>query len=73
MEHHDEYKLAKQNLPDIADLVSRKTIVYDHSAKASDYKFSKEFKLKTIDINEMPIFLRQNVDRYSEWFDFDKQ
>ncbi len=73
MEHHDEYKLAKQNLPDIADLVSRKTIVYDHSAKASDYKFSKEFKLKTIDINEMPVFLKQNVDRYSEWFDFDKQ
>jgi len=72
MEHHDEYKLAKKNLPDIVDLVSRKTIVYDHNAKASDYKFSKEFKLKTIDIDEMPVFLKENVDKYSEWFDLDK-
>ena len=72
MEHHDEYKLAKKNLPDIADLVSRKTIVYDHNAKASDYKFSKEFKLKTVDIDEMPVFLKQNADKYSKWFDLDK-
>ena len=71
MEHHDEYKLAKKNLPDIADLVSRKTIVYDHSAKATDYKFSKEFKLKTIPLDNMPIFLKQNADKYSEWFDLD--
>lgn len=72
MEHHDEYQLAKKSLPNIADLVSRKTIVYDHKAKASDYKFSKEFKLKTITLDDMPSFLKQNVDKYSEWFDLDK-
>lgn len=72
MEHHDEYKLAKKSLPDITDLVSRKTIVYDHKAKASDYKFSKEFKLKTITFDDMPFFLKHNVDKYSEWFDLDK-
>ena len=71
-EHHDEYKLAKEKLPDIADLIRRKTIVYDFGAKTTDYKFSKEFKLKTVPIDFMPSFLKQNVNKYTEWFDLDK-
>jgi len=68
-EHHDEYKLAKKNLPNIADLVKRKSIIYDHKVKSRDYKFSKEFKLKTLPIDHMPLFLKENIDKYSEWFD----
>jgi len=71
-EHHDEYKLARDKLPKISDLIKRKAIVYDHKAKSSDYKFSKEFKLKTIGIDYMPVFLKKNVDKYNEWFDFEK-
>ena len=52
--------------------MKRKTIIYDHKAKSSDYKFSKEFKLKTLSMNHMPLFLKQNVNKYSEWFDFEK-
>ena len=70
-EHHDEYKLAKDNLPNIADLVKRKTIVYDHKAKSKDYKYSREFKLKTLSIDHMPQYLKQNVNKYSNWFDFE--
>tara|TARA_Y100000741_G_scaffold363202_1_gene350893 strand:+ start:2903 stop:3802 length:900 start_codon:yes stop_codon:yes gene_type:complete len=70
-EHHDEYRIAKKNLPKVADLVKRKTIVYDHKAKSSDYKFSKEFKLKTLSLNHMPVFLQKNVNKYIEWFDFE--
>ena len=71
-EDHYEYKLARKNLPSIEDLIKRKVITYDHKAKTSDYKFSKEFKLKTLSIDEMPIFLKENIDKYSEWFDFEK-
>ena len=71
-EHHDEYKLYKKNLPNVADLVKRKTIIYDHKAKSQDYKFSKEFKLKTLPTDHMPFFLQQNINKYSEWFDFEK-
>jgi len=71
-EHHDEYRLAREKLPSIADLVKRKSIVYDHKAKTTDYKFSNEFKLKTLSVNHMPLFLKQNVKKYSEWFDFEK-
>lgn len=71
-EDHYEFKLAKIKLSDIEDLVKRKVIEYDHKAKSSDYKFAKEFKLKTLSIDDMPLFLRQNVNKYSEWFDFEK-
>ena len=71
-EHHDEYRLARKNLPSVADLVKRKSIVYDHKAKSTDYKFFNEFKLKTLSMSHMPSFLKQNVKRYYEWFDFEK-
>ena len=71
-EDHHEFKLSKINLSNIEDLVKRKVIEYDHKAKTTDYKFSKEFKLKTISIDQMPLFLKENVDKYVEWFDIEK-
>tara|TARA_Y100000590_G_scaffold469378_1_gene656640 strand:- start:459 stop:1349 length:891 start_codon:yes stop_codon:yes gene_type:complete len=68
-EHHDEYKLAKENLSNIKDMINRKVINYDHKAKSTDYKFSKEFKLENISIDHMPLFLKQNKEKYNEWFD----
>ena len=68
-EHHDEYRLAKKNVSRIADLIKRKSIDYDHKAKSTDFKFSKEFKLKTLSMEHMPLFLQQNAKKYSEWFD----
>ena len=47
-------------------------IEYDHKAKSTGYKFGSEFKLKTLPIDQMPIFLKKNVDKYKDWFDFDK-
>ena len=58
-EHHDEYKLAKDKLPKVADLIRRKSIIYDYQAKSTDYKFSKEFKLKSTTLDHMPLFLQQ--------------
>ena len=72
-EHHDEYRLAKDNFSKIEDLIKRKTINYDHKAKSSEYKYSKEFKLKTLSLKKMPIFLQKNIQKYNEWFDFDDQ
>ena len=71
-EHHDEYRFARKNLPSVADLVKRKSIVYDHKAKSTDYKFFNEFKLKTLSMSHMPSFLKKNVKKYYEWFDFEK-
>ena len=72
-EHYDEYiEAKKQGLPDPSELVRKKTIVYDFEARSSDYKFSKEFKLKTVPLDILPDFLKSNLNKYSEWFDFEK-
>ena len=71
-EQHGEYKSAKKNLRNIDDLVKRKVIDYDHKAKTSDYKYSQEFKLKTVSLDHMPEFLKDNINKYSEWFDDDQ-
>jgi len=71
-EHHDEYRLSKKDASKIADLVRRKVINYDFEAKTTDNKFTKEFKLKTLSIDHMPTFLKENIHKYSKWFDFEK-
>ena len=71
-EQHAEFKQTGKNLDYISDLVKRKKIDYDHKAKTEDYKYSKEFSLKTVSMSDMPAFLQENSNKYSEWFDFDK-
>ena len=71
-EQHVEFKQSGKTLDDITDLVQRKRIDYDHKAKSEDYKYSSDFELKTVSMDDMPSFLKQNFNTYSEWFDFKK-
>ena len=70
-EHHDEYRASGKNVDKIRDLIKRKVIDHDHHAKTEDSKYENEFKLKTLNIKEMPLFLQENVNKYKEWLDFD--
>ena len=71
-EQHAEFKQSGKTLEDITDLVQRKRIDYDHKAKSEDYKYSSDFELKTVSMDNMPSFLKQNFNTYSEWFDLKK-
>ena len=68
-EDHQEFKDTGKKISDIEDLVNRKVILYDHKAKSSDFKFGKEFKLKTIGLEEMPDYIKKNKDQFKEWID----
>ena len=68
-EIHGEIKSEGINLKKISDLMKRKTIDYDHKANSADYKYAKEFKLQTVSIDHMPLFLQSNKNKYSQWFD----
>ena len=72
-EQHAEFKQTKKDLKYITNLVKRKCIDYDHMAKSTDYKYSKEFNLKTVSMDAMPLFLKDNFKKYSDWFDLDNQ
>jgi len=68
-EDHQEFKNTGKKISDIEDLVNRKVILYDHKAKSSDFKFGKEFKLETIGLEEMPDYIKKNIDQFREWID----
>jgi len=70
-EEHAEFKDSKQTLNDVRDMVKRKVINFDHQAKSTQYKYSKEFKLKTLSVSEMPSFIQKNLDKYSDWLDLE--
>ena len=70
-EHSDEYLKANKNSKKIKDLISRKVIDHDHLVDKKEYKFSREFKLKTLSINQLPIYIQDNVVKYSNYLDLE--
>ena len=68
-EHSDEYLKSNKNTKRIKDLIDRKVIDHDHLADKKDYKFGKEFKLKNFSINQLPIYIRENLEKYKNYLD----
>ena len=72
-EHHNEFDKLDINIDYIKNMIDNKLIEYDHlSDSTSTSKIGNRFKLKSIDINSnMPIYLKKNIKKYEDWFDFD--
>jgi len=70
-ENHFEHKLSMNKMSNIEDMIKRKVINYDHKANSTDYKYSNEFKLKTLSLDHMPLYIKNNLKKYSEWFDLE--
>ena len=72
-EHHNEFDKLDMNINYIKNMIDNKFIEYDHlSDSKSTSKIGNRFKLKSIDINSnMPTYLKKNIKKYEDWFDFD--
>ena len=72
-EHHNEFDKLDMNIDYIKNMIDNKFIEYDHlSDSKSISKIGNRFKLKSIDINSnMPTYLKKNIKKYEDWFDFD--
>lgn len=68
-EDHQEFKDSKQNIQEIERLIKKKVINYDHKVKKNQYKFAKEFKLKTVVLDNLPEYIRDNKDKFKDWID----
>ena len=68
--HHDEFKLSGLTIDKIRDKVKRRELFYNHFADSSNQnKWESDYKLKQIDINNLPEYLINNKSKYKEWFD----
>ena len=65
--HHPEYDQSNIGPKEIGKMIKERRPVYDLMANSSEVKDRSNTKLKVIDVNELPLFIRQNQDKYNEW------
>ena len=68
-ENHAEYEALGHSINKIKNNLKNKTIDYDHSAKKDSANRFNSTKLETIDISILPNFIKDNTEKYSDWFD----
>ena len=65
--HHIEYDQSNISAKEIDKMIKEKKPVYDLLANSSEAKFRSQNKLKTVDMNELPIYLQKNKEKFNEW------
>ena len=46
-------------------------IDHDHLADTRENKYGKEFALKQLSLDDMPLYIKNNTDKYKEFLDLD--
>ena len=67
--HHDEFSKSKLKLEDLKRKIKEKKIIYDHSVDQTKYKWGGKTELRTIDLSNLPDYLRENYKKYAEWLE----
>ncbi len=70
-EHHDEYRASGKNVERIKELINNRKIDHDHLVDTKSSKYNGEFNLDIYSIDQLPLFIKSNVEKYKEWLVFD--
>ncbi len=65
--HHPEYEKSKIGPKEISEMIKKKQPVYDLTANSSETKDRSRSKLKISSLNELPIYIQQNKEKFNEW------
>ena len=68
--HHNEFRTSGLTVEKIRDKVKKKELFYDHfKDTASTNKWESNHKLKQVNLDLLPEFLRKNQGKFKDWFD----
>jgi len=67
--HHDEFEKSGLTANDLRKKIIEKKVIYDHNVDQKDYKWASQTTLKTIDLIEMPDYLRESYKKYTKWLE----
>ena len=68
--HHNEFRTSGLTVEKIRDKVKKKELFYDHfKDTASTNKWESNHKLRQVDLDLLPEFLKKNQDKFKDWFD----
>tara|TARA_B100001248_G_C27302880_1_gene417993 strand:- start:81 stop:983 length:903 start_codon:yes stop_codon:yes gene_type:complete len=71
-EHHDEYRASNKNPEKIRYLINNRLIDHDHSADTKISKYGKEFKLKLLNLDQLPDYIKNNQEKYKDYIDLNQ-
>ena len=67
--HHREYDIKPLGTEKIKEIIKSKKSIYNLRADMKTEKFDGTQNLKTTDGSELPDFIKENKDKYSNWID----
>ena len=67
--HHQDFEASGLKLEDINEMVKNRKILYDLGTDRRDYKWNGTKTLNKVDISEMPKYLANNYEKYSNWLE----
>tara|TARA_Y100001936_G_C15883615_1_gene564142 strand:- start:443 stop:868 length:426 start_codon:yes stop_codon:yes gene_type:complete len=68
--HHNEFRMSGLTINDIKNKIKNRELFYNHfKDTTSKNKWESNHKLKKTDLSLLPKFLRENSNKYKEWFD----
>ena len=67
--HHREYELNELSLEEIKERIDKRESIYNLGTDMKNSKFNNGQKLIKSKINEMPIYMQKNYEKYKEWLD----
>ena len=67
--HHYEFEQSGLKITDLKKFIKEKRVMYDHSVDQTGYKWSGKSILKTMNVNQLPRYIRDNVSKFKDWLD----
>ena len=67
--HHREFELNSLNANEIEKIISKKIPIYNLKTDMKDGKFDLSDRLVLAEIDELPYFIQNNIDKYKEWLE----
>jgi beta-1,4-mannosyl-glycoprotein beta-1,4-N-acetylglucosaminyltransferase len=67
--HHYEFEESGLKIDDLKKLISEKRVMYDHNIDQRGYKWSGKSILQKIEMENLPIHISSNLNKYTDWID----
>jgi len=67
--HHVDFEQSGLALKDLKKFIEEKKVMYNHSIDKKGNKWGEGEKLLTISINEMPKYIKENLEKYKPWLE----
>jgi len=67
--HHYEFEQSGITSEDLRKKIKEKKIIYDHSVDQRNFKWGSEKTLSVIDLSNMPDYMQNNIEKYSDWLE----